>query len=155
MTIIQKRTSASWRTDKLGASHSESFAEIFQMPDERSYLAVPYAERKSNASYRGFDVGRSLIPLRDTNGRLHNVQFVGKDKFFRKEGWEAAKAVNGKLIAPPLTSKEKAKGLTDWNDIHAERDLKELEEALRQVFLSLSLNRSQDKNLGRSREMAR
>ena len=207
-----------------------------------------YLKRKGVDGYgvKALDDGRLLIPLRDTNGRLHNVQFVGKDKFFlengRKEGLfhvidpkrqlesgvakalfiaegyataasvhkatglptlvafdggnlvkvakevrekypdlqiciaadndhqlplrglpnvglekgrEAAKAINGKLIAPPLTSKEKAKGLTDWNDIHAERGLKGLEEALRQVFLSLSRNRSQDKKLGRSREMAR
>ena len=50
-TIIQKRTSASWRTDKLGASHSESLAEISRpllTPDE--CMALPGLKKKANGS---------------------------------------------------------------------------------------------------------
>ncbi|WP_119309766.1 type IV secretory system conjugative DNA transfer family protein [Cohaesibacter haloalkalitolerans] len=50
-TIIQKRTSASWRTDQLGASHSESLAEISRpllTPDE--CMALPGLQKKANGS---------------------------------------------------------------------------------------------------------
>ncbi|SFP14995.1 type IV secretion system protein VirD4 [Cohaesibacter marisflavi] len=50
-TIIQKRTSASWRTDKLGASHSESLAEISRpLLTSDECMALPGLQKKANGS---------------------------------------------------------------------------------------------------------
>ena len=39
---------------------------------------------------------------------------------------EAAKAVEGAVVAPKFTAEEKAKGLTDFNDLAVERGLQSL-----------------------------
>ncbi len=39
---------------------------------------------------------------------------------------QTAKAVGAKVLAPPFTADEKAKGLTDFNDLHQSRNDKGL-----------------------------
>ncbi|MDR2745120.1 MAG: DUF5710 domain-containing protein, partial [Desulfovibrio sp.] len=39
------------------------------------------------------------------------------------KAWEAAKEVGGKVISPEFTAEEKARGLTDFNDLHVSRGL--------------------------------
>ena len=54
----------------------------------------------------------------------HNHKF-GKNVGMMKAE-EAAKAVGGAMVAPKFTDAEKAKGLTDFNDLAVERGLQSL-----------------------------
>lgn len=209
-----------------------------------------YLHRKGIKGY-GLKVtedGRVMVPLRDRTGRLHNLQFIGDNKFYLEDGrktglfhtidpekkledkkpeftvivegyatgasvyeatklptivafdsgnlkavaetirdefpdtniliagdndhhlenrpegnvgktkaMEAAKVVEAKVILPPLSQQEKAKGLTDWNDLHQERGDKGLLSALRDAFRGLSAGKSKNHELehGNGRELER
>jgi len=39
----------------------------------------------------------------------------------RAKAWDAARAVEGKVLEPPLSKEERLKGLTDWNDLAQSR----------------------------------
>lgn len=71
------------------------------------------------------------------NGKPYNV---GMEK-----AKAAALAVGGKVVAPMFNVEEKAKGLTDFNDLHKSRGLKEVK---KQVDLSL------DREKGKARELS-
>lgn len=55
---------------------------------------------------------------------------------------KAAQEVGGKVVAPIFTDEERAKGLTDFNDLHQSRGQNEVK---RQVGLVLQQNRKQEK----------
>lgn len=63
---------------------------------------------------------------------------------------EAAQAVGGKVVAPIFNEEERARGLTDFNDLHQSRGLKEVK---KQVGLALqhAVDREQDRSHGRER----
>ncbi|MGH0004751.1 DUF5710 domain-containing protein [Pseudovibrio ascidiaceicola] len=76
---------------------------------------------------------------------------------------EAAKAVGGYVVAPPLTNSEKAKGLTDWNDLTNERGHdKAIFQFLTRTRAALSLGNGREleidttksKQQGREQEMS-
>ena len=65
----------------------------------------------------------------------------------------AAQEVGGKVVAPIFTDEERAKGLTDFNDLHQSRGLAEVK---RQVGLGLEREKAptHGKSLGRERELS-
>ena len=66
---------------------------------------------------------------------------------------KAAQEVGGKVVVPIFTDEEKARGLTDFNDLHQSRGLDEVK---RQVALGLQKDVGQEKNRekGRMRELS-
>lgn len=66
---------------------------------------------------------------------------------------EAAQAVGGKVVAPIFNEEERARGLTDFNDLHQSRGLDEVK---RQVVLVLQKNAEREKgrDQGKSRELS-
>ena len=72
------------------------------------------------------------------NGQPWNV---GLEKAQR-----AAQAVGGKMVAPVFDEKEKARGLTDFNDLHRARGLAEVQ---KQVGLSVQHDKGQTRELSR------
>ena len=62
---------------------------------------------------------------------------------------EAALAVGGKVVAPLFNEEERARGLTDFNDLHQSRGLKEVK---KQMGFVLQQNQSQDKGHSQGRE---
>lgn len=68
---------------------------------------------------------------------------------------EAAQAVDGYVVSPPLNKAEKAKELTDWNDLRNERGLEKTEYQLKcqlSVAFHQGKERQQDTELTNSRE---
>lgn len=65
----------------------------------------------------------------------------------------AAQEVGGKVVAPIFTDEERAKGLTDFNDLHKSRGLDEVK---RQVGLALQKGNAQEKSrdMGKTRELS-
>ncbi|WP_418717232.1 zincin-like metallopeptidase domain-containing protein [Bilophila wadsworthia] len=65
----------------------------------------------------------------------------------------AAQEVGGKVVAPIFTDEERAKGLTDFNDLHQSRGLDEVK---RQVGLVLQkdVEREKGRNRGKARELS-
>ena len=61
----------------------------------------------------------------------------------------AAQEVGGKVVAPIFTDEERAKGLTDFNDLHKSRGLDEVK---RQVGLVLQKGVEQEKLRSQGRE---
>lgn len=59
---------------------------------------------------------------------------------------EAAKAVGGKVVAPIFNKEERARGLTDFNDLHQSRGIEEVKK-------QLGLTLQQDKARGTGREL--
>jgi len=57
---------------------------------------------------------------------------------------EAAKAVGGKVVAPLFNEEERARGLTDFNDLHQSRGLEEVTKQVRQALVKIH-SRVQDK----------
>ena len=66
---------------------------------------------------------------------------------------DAAKAVGGKVVAPIFTDEERAKGLTDFNDLHQSRGLDEVK---RQIGLVLQkdVEKEKSREKGQARELA-
>ena len=62
---------------------------------------------------------------------------------------EAAKAVGGKVVAPLFNEEERARGLTDFNDLHQSRGLEEVTKQVGQALVKV-LSRVQDKSRGLS-----
>ena len=65
----------------------------------------------------------------------------------------AAQEVGGKVVAPIFTDEERAKGLTDFNDLHQSRGLDEVK---RQVGLVLQkdVEKEKDRERGKARELS-
>lgn len=63
---------------------------------------------------------------------------------------KAAQEVGGKVVAPIFTDEERAKGLTDFNDLHQSRGLDEVK---RQVGLVLQKNIGQEKSQDKGRKI--
>lgn len=66
---------------------------------------------------------------------------------------DAAKAVGGKVVAPIFNEEERARGLTDFNDLHQSRGI---EEVRKQVGLGLQKDKEQEKSRekGKTRELS-
>jgi phage/plasmid primase-like uncharacterized protein len=66
---------------------------------------------------------------------------------------DAAKAVGGKVVAPIFNEEERARGLTDFNDLHQSRGLKEVQT---QLGLTLQKDNEQEKSRdkGKTRELS-
>ena len=66
---------------------------------------------------------------------------------------KAAQEVGGKVVAPIFTDEERAKGLTDFNDLHKSRGLDEVK---RQVGLVLQkdFGQEKDRDRGKARELS-
>lgn len=76
----------------------------------------------------------------------------GKEELWNKGvamAQDAAKAVGGKVVAPIFNEEERARGLTDFNDLHQSRGLKEVE---KQVGLVLQQDHAHDKGRSQGRE---
>ena len=58
---------------------------------------------------------------------------------------EAAKAVGGKVVAPLFNEEERARGLTDFNDLHQSRGLEEVTKQVGQALVKVQ-SRVQDKS---------
>lgn len=63
----------------------------------------------------------------------------------------AAQEVGGKVVAPIFTDEERAKGLTDFNDLHQSRGLDEVK---RQVGLVLQKDKDRSRDHGKTRELS-
>lgn len=63
---------------------------------------------------------------------------------------KAAQEVGGKVAAPIFTDEERARGLTDFNDLHQSRGLDEVK---RQVGMVLQKGVEREKSRSQSREM--
>ncbi len=63
---------------------------------------------------------------------------------------DAAKAVGGKVVAPIFNEEERARGLTDFNDLHQSRGLDEVK---RQVGLALQKDTEKEKSRSQGREI--
>ena len=63
---------------------------------------------------------------------------------------KAAQEVGGKVVAPIFTDEERARGLTDFNDLHQSRGLDEVK---RQVGMVLQKGVDREKNRDKGREM--
>ena len=64
---------------------------------------------------------------------------------------DAAKAVGGKVVAPIFNEEERARGLTDFNDLHQSRGI---EEVKKQVGLTLQQDKEQSRDKGKTRELS-
>lgn len=64
---------------------------------------------------------------------------------------DAAQAVGGKVVAPIFNEVERARGLTDFNDLHQSRGI---EEVRRQVGLVLQQDREKSRDKGKTRELS-
>ena len=64
---------------------------------------------------------------------------------------EAAQAVSGKVVAPIFNEEERARGLTDFNDLHQSRGLKEVQNQLGLV-LQKDKEREKSRDKGKTRE---
>ena len=62
----------------------------------------------------------------------------------------AAQEVGGKVVAPIFTDEERAKGLTDFNDLHQSRGLDEVK---RQIGLVLQKDVGQKKSQDKGRKI--
>jgi antirestriction protein ArdC/phage/plasmid primase-like uncharacterized protein len=78
-----------------------------------------------------------------TDGTVHNRGVV--------EAERAAEAVGGKVVIPEFTDSEKARGLTDFNDLHVSRGLEEVQRQMNAPDLEHSrrAEQTQDKGLER------
>ena len=66
---------------------------------------------------------------------------------------KAAKAVGGKVVAPIFNEEERARGLTDFNDLHQSRGIGEVKKQLGLVLQQdTELEKSHDK--GKTRELS-
>lgn len=61
---------------------------------------------------------------------------------------DAAKAVGGKVVAPIFNEEERARGLTDFNDLHQSRGIAEVK---KQLDLVLQLDQEKSRDKGQSR----
>jgi phage/plasmid primase-like uncharacterized protein len=67
---------------------------------------------------------------------------------------DAAKAVGGKVVAPVFNEEERARGLTDFNDLHASRGLDEVKRQIGPVLeKERQTSREQDKGRERGLEL--
>lgn len=64
---------------------------------------------------------------------------------------KAAQEVGGKVVTPIFTDEERAKGLTDFNDLHQSRGLDEVK---KQVSLSLQQSRDKTHAHGQTRDLS-
>ena len=64
---------------------------------------------------------------------------------------KAAQAVGGKVVAPIFNEEERARGLTDFNDLHQSRGLDEVK---KQVGLVLQQDKDKSRDKGQTRELA-
>ncbi|MDL2210248.1 ssDNA-binding domain-containing protein [Desulfovibrio sp. OttesenSCG-928-O18] len=64
---------------------------------------------------------------------------------------DAALAVGGKVVAPIFNEEERARGLTDFNDLHQSRGLKEVQN---QLGLVLGRDKEKSREKGQSRELS-
>lgn len=64
---------------------------------------------------------------------------------------DAAKAVGGKVVAPIFNEEERARGLTDFNDLHQSRGI---EEVKKQLGLVLQQHQEQSRDKGKTRELS-
>ena len=64
---------------------------------------------------------------------------------------KAAQAVGGKVVAPIFNEEERARGLTDFNDLHLSRGLDEVK---KQVGLVLQQDKDKSRDKGQTRELA-
>lgn len=77
----------------------------------------------------------------------------GKEELWNKGvalAQEAAKAVGGKVVAPIFNEDDRARGLTDFNDLHQSRGI---EEVKRQVALALQRGAEKEKSRSQGREI--
>lgn len=64
---------------------------------------------------------------------------------------DAAKAVGGKVVAPIFNEEERARGLTDFNDLHQSRGI---EEVKKQIGLALQQEQEKSRDKGKTRELS-
>lgn len=64
---------------------------------------------------------------------------------------QAAEAVGGKVVVPLLTDEERARGLTDFNDLHQSRGLTDVQE---QVGLAMKHDKEKFREKGKTRELS-
>ena len=64
---------------------------------------------------------------------------------------KAAQAVGGKVVAPIFNEEERARGLTDFNDLHQSRGLDEVK---KQVGLVLQQDKDKSRDKGQTRELS-
>lgn len=64
---------------------------------------------------------------------------------------KAAQAVGGKVVAPVFNEEERARGLTDFNDLHQSRGLDEIK---KQVGLALQQDKDKSRDKGKTRELS-
>ena len=64
---------------------------------------------------------------------------------------DAAKAVGGKAVAPIFNEEERARGLTDFNDLHQSRGLDEVK---KQLGLALQHDKEKSREKGQARELS-
>lgn len=64
---------------------------------------------------------------------------------------DAAKVVGGKVVAPIFNEEERARGLTDFNDLHQSRGI---EEVKKQIGLALQQEQEQSRDKGKTRELS-
>lgn len=99
-----------------------------------------------------FDAGNLLAVAEKIREKFPNAAITicadndhrAKENIGIKRAQEAAKKVGGKVIIPTLNKKEVEQGLTDFNDLHQSRGLKEV---AKQV--SFGLQRKQNKGMER------
>ena len=91
-------------------------------------------------SYGGYSTNLPLDDLLDGHGGPELAQ-------------KAAQAVGGKVVAPIFNEEERARGLTDFNDLHQSRGLGEVK---MQVGLGLQHDKTQEKfhQQGKTRELS-
>lgn len=66
---------------------------------------------------------------------------------------KAAQEVGGKVVVPSFTDEEKAKGLTDFNDLHQSRGLEAVKRQVG-VMLQKDVEKEKDRERGKSRELS-
>jgi phage/plasmid primase-like uncharacterized protein len=71
------------------------------------------------------------------------------------KAWDAAREVGGKVISPDFTPEEKARGLTDFNDLHVSRGLTAVFDQIMPGLSSQVLEASLRKDSGKIQENAR
>ena len=64
---------------------------------------------------------------------------------------DAAQAVGGKVVAPIFNEEERARGLTDFNDLHQSRGI---DEVRKQLGLALQQNQEKSRDKGNTRELS-
>lgn len=89
-----------------------------------------------------------IVIAADNDHKLEHKPYgnVGMNK-----GNDAAKAVNGVLVAPKFDDEQKAKGLTDWNDLKNDQGLKAVADQIRQ---QLKQQKTKTKSQDREQEHA-